>query len=140
MPALAQDVLSSGRVTTVKPLDSFHRLVCDINRILGPSSGLNSNDVDPKDIEKLMDKYTSNESEWSQYAYADHTRAYTRNLVDHGNGKSNLILKGSLQETLYSWPDRDLVNDDKPSPLRIKKETTYRENQVTYMSDNVSLK
>lgn len=50
------------------------------------------------------------------------------------------VLKGCLQETLYTWPDRNLVNDGKPSPLKIKKETIYGENQVTYMSDNVSPK
>ncbi len=91
MPALAQDVISGGRGTTRKPLDSFHRLVRNINGVLGPSSGLNSHDVDPKDIEKLMEEYLSKEGEWSQYAYADYTRAYTRNLVDHGNGNCNLV-------------------------------------------------
>lgn len=47
------------------------------------------------------------------------------------------VLKGSLKETLYTWPDRNVVNAGKPSPLRIQKETVYANNQVTYMSDNV---
>jgi cysteine dioxygenase len=38
-----------------------------------------------------MENYTSCESEWSKYAFSDLSRGYTRNLVDEGNGKSNLV-------------------------------------------------
>lgn len=51
--------------------------------------------------------------------------------------KTPQVLRGSLKETLYTWPDRNVVNAGKPSPLRIQKETVYANNQVTYMSDNV---
>ena len=44
------------------------------------------------------------------------------------------ILKGSLKETLYSWPEQDTA-----APLTVKKETVYTENQVTYMSDRLGL-
>ena len=33
----------------------------------------------------------SNSDEWSQYALGDSSKTYTRNLVDEGNGKSNLV-------------------------------------------------
>lgn len=72
-------------------MDPFHRLVGDLARILGPSSGLNSCDVDVTELQKLMEDYTSNESDWSKYALSDYSRGYTRNLVDEGNGKSNLV-------------------------------------------------
>lgn len=72
-------------------LDAFHRLVQDLSDVLGPSSGLDSADVDLEDIERLMKAYKSNPAEWIQYAGRDPIRPYTRTLVDEGNGKSNLV-------------------------------------------------
>lgn len=72
-------------------MDPFHRLVSDLSRILGPSSGLDSADVDVTELQKLMESYASNEFDWSRYALSDYSRGYTRNLVDEGNGKSNLV-------------------------------------------------
>ena len=72
-------------------MDPFHRLVSDLSRNLGPSSGLDSSDIDVIELQKLMESYASNESDWSRYALADYSRGYTRNLVDEGNGKSNLV-------------------------------------------------
>ncbi|PGH08365.1 cysteine dioxygenase [Blastomyces parvus] len=147
----------------VSPVDAFHSLVEDINAVLGPSSGLDSDDVDPMDIQSLMEDYTSKESEWERYAFSDAGRAYTRNLVDEGNGKCNLlilvwspgkgsaihdhanahcvmkVLKGSLRETQYAWPEKDKVQKGEPSPLTVTKDTVYKENQVTYMSDKLGL-
>lgn len=90
-PAMSRDALgvSGGTISALK--DNFHRLVDDLSRILGPSSGLNSDDVDVKHLEQLMLDYVSKESDWQKYAFADMTRGYTRNLVDEGNGKSNLV-------------------------------------------------
>lgn len=72
-------------------LDSFHQLVRDLSDVLGPSSGLDSDDINVEEIEKLLCSYRSTTSEWQKYALADYTRPYTRNLVDKGNGKSNLV-------------------------------------------------
>ncbi|KAI9692742.1 MAG: hypothetical protein M1820_009385 [Bogoriella megaspora] len=139
--------------------NDFERLVAALSDILGPSSGINSADVDPEEIQELMRNYVSRESEWRHFAIADSSVSYTRNLVDSGNGKSNLlilvwnpgrgspvhdhadshcimkILKGSLKETLYSMPDPV----KSPGPLTIKKETIYGEGEVTYMSDDLGL-
>lgn len=71
--------------------NAFEKLVQDLSAALGPSSGLDSEDVDPHDIERLMEKYVSDETEWGLYAMSDASRNYTRNLVDEGNGKSNLV-------------------------------------------------
>jgi len=138
--------------------DAFHTLISDLARILGPSSGIDSADVDPLELQSLMDNYISNESEWRKYALNDNSRCYTRNLVDKGNGKANLlilvwnpgrgslihdhsnahcimkVLQGSLKETLYSWPDQTLVQHGESSPPTVKKETMYHENEVTYIS------
>lgn len=88
MPVTAS---SSSSRAPAKPVDPFHRLVQDLSNVLGPSSGLTSADVDPQKLMELMQKYTSNESEWKPYALGDPTRTFTRNLVDRGNGKSNLV-------------------------------------------------
>ena len=47
------------------------------------------------------------------------------------------ILHGSLTETRYTWPDRNRVKEGNPSPPQVLKETTYDQDQVTYMSDKV---
>lgn len=49
------------------------------------------------------------------------------------------VLKGTLKETLFSWPDPDLAKEGKPAPPQVKKETLYHENGVTYMSDQLGL-
>jgi hypothetical protein len=89
-PSIAQDAIGSGLGKT-EPLNSFHRLVSDLSRILGPSSGLDSEDVDVQKLHVLMEDYMPEEKYWSQYAFSDYSRGYTRNLVDEGNGKSNLV-------------------------------------------------
>lgn len=93
MPFLRNGSESSSLsdVDATVPDDAFHKLVADLSAALGPSSGLDSDDVDPMDIQRLMEKYISNEEEWKQYAMGDASRTYTRNLVDEGNGKSNLV-------------------------------------------------
>lgn len=48
------------------------------------------------------------------------------------------ILQGALTETRYTWPDLCTVNEGKPSPPRVLKETIFDRDQVTYMSDKVS--
>ncbi|KAL4765690.1 putative cysteine dioxygenase Cdo1 [Aspergillus foveolatus] len=145
------------------PRNAFEELVQDLSRALGPSSGLDSDDVDPLDIQRLMELYTSNPEDWLPYALGDTNKSYTRNLIDEGNGKSNLlilvwspgrgsaihdhanahcvmkVLKGNLQETLYTWPDQDKVQHGQSSPPEVTKVTTYGENQVTYMSDKLGL-
>lgn len=111
-----------------EPSDAFNGLVASINKVLGPSNGIDSAGVNVQDLQDAMLAYTSCEADWSKFALADSSRAYTRNLVDNCNGKSNLlilvwnpgksspihdhanahcvmkILKGTLKETLYAWP------------------------------------
>lgn len=82
--------------------NSFDDLVDEIKTILGPSSGIDSSEVEVDDLKRTMQKYSSIEEEWTHFAFADYSRNYTRNFVDHGNGKANLLVlvwspgKGSL--------------------------------------------
>jgi len=137
--------------------DAFHKLVTDLSRLLGPSSGIDSSDVNVQELRSLMENYTSNAEDWSQYAFSDYSRGYTRNLVDEGNGKSNLlvlvwtpgkgspihdhahahcimkVLQGSLKETRFQTPEAE---DTVP---KVVKQTVYGRDQVTYMSDELGV-
>lgn len=69
----------------------FDELVSSLKEALGPSSGLTSDDIDIKLLTRLMQNYDGSDQAWAKYAFGDHSRGYTRNLVDEGNGKSNLV-------------------------------------------------
>lgn len=90
MADIYQATYTEADTSTPLP-DAFHQLVQDLSKVLGPSSGIDSADVDPEDLQTLMRDYVSNVSEWKLYALSDFSRSYTRNLVDRGNGKSNLV-------------------------------------------------
>ncbi|KAI0192746.1 RmlC-like cupin domain-containing protein [Xylaria flabelliformis] len=98
------------------------------------------------------------ERDWTRYAFGDSDTDYTRNLVDEGNGKGNLlvlvwtpgrgspihdhgnahcvmkILKGSLTETRYAFPPQGSSH-----PLDIISEKTHSKNEVIYMSDELGV-
>lgn len=95
---MAIDVVSKPVAFSVKDMtagyaqsDRFERLVLALKEALGPSSGLTSDDVDVAFLTELMRDYDGSDNKWSRYAFGDSTRGYTRNLVDEGNGKSNLV-------------------------------------------------
>lgn len=71
--------------------DRFQSLVQALSDKLGLCSGIDSDDVDEKELQQLMRDYISDEPEWSKYFFPSSNHAYTRNLVDKGNGKSNLV-------------------------------------------------
>tara|TARA_R110002003_G_scaffold1005_7_gene22030 strand:+ start:10598 stop:10882 length:285 start_codon:yes stop_codon:yes gene_type:complete len=74
-----------------KAQTNFELLVQTLSEKLGPCSGIDSDDVDEQELQQLMKDYVSEESEWSKYFFPSSSMAYTRNLVDKGNGKSNLV-------------------------------------------------
>jgi len=151
--------ISSKSAATFPQSDKFEKLVLAMKKVLGFSLGLTSDDVDVGSLTELMINYDSNLMEWSKYAYGDASQGYTRNLVDEGNGKSNLlvlvwspgkgslihdhgnahclmkILHGNLTETRYTFPE----DDDKEGPMKVISEKTYKENGVTYMADELGL-
>ncbi|KYK59463.1 cysteine dioxygenase [Drechmeria coniospora] len=159
------EVISSSMLLGVKSGVSVHssnrfdKLVHALREALGPSSGLTSDDVDVGFLTRLMVEYDSEPAEWAQYAFGDASRGYTRNLVDEGNGKSNLlvlvwspgkgspihdhgnahclmkILHGSLTETRYAFPEEGGA----AGPMTVISEKTYNENGVTYMADELGL-
>ncbi|KAL7820904.1 RmlC-like cupin domain-containing protein [Trichoderma gracile] len=161
---MAVNVASSGSAlnnigNVAHAQDRFEELVLALKDVLGPSSGLTSEDVDVRTLMELMQAYDARDMHWSRYAFGDASRGYTRNLVDEGNGKSNLlvlvwspgkgspihdhgnahcimkILRGELTETRYVFPERD----EPEGPMTVLAEKKYQENQVTYMSDELGL-
>lgn len=67
-------------------------LIQSIHNVLG-DEGLDSEHIDAQKIIQLMEKYSSNSVDWNQYTLFDHSRAYTRNLIDDGNGKVKANMK-----------------------------------------------
>ncbi|KAH6632025.1 RmlC-like cupin domain-containing protein [Chaetomium tenue] len=136
----------------------FDDLVLALKDALGPSSGLTSDDVDVGHLTRLMRDYDSSPREWSKFAMGDESRAYTRNLVDEGNGKSNLlvlvwspgkgspihdhgnahclmkILHGDLTETRYDFPEGETEK-----PMKVISEKVHKENEVAYMADELGV-
>lgn len=49
------------------------------------------------------------------------------------------MLEGTLQETLYDWPDQSLVERGECAPPTVKRQSVYHENEVTYISDQIGL-
>ncbi|KAK3688355.1 RmlC-like cupin domain-containing protein [Podospora appendiculata] len=147
----------SGKTDAVSDFDA---LVQALKDALGPSSGLTSDDVDVEHLIRLMREYKNNEKGWARYAMGDESRGYTRNLVDEGNGKSNLlvlvwspgkgspihdhgnahclmkVLRGNLTETRYAFPE---IEGGKAEPMRVISETTLEENGVVYMADELGV-
>ncbi|KAF9401191.1 Cysteine dioxygenase [Podila epigama] len=130
---LATTPATKDPVPVPKSLDELVEL---LHKELG-QSGLACEGVDVARVQALMANYKSNKADWEKYALFD-TNRYTRNLVDDGNGKFNLmilawpenvgsaihdhsgahcimkVLDGELKETLYEWPEKILTEADHP--------------------------
>jgi len=126
------------------------RLVANIREIF------EDDHVNTEEIREVLENYKSNPADWQKYAHFD-PHKYTRNLVDIGNGKFNLlilcwgpgmgssihdhtdshcfvkVLDGSLLETRYAWPD------DSDSPMEEAGSDLHNTNGVTYISDKIGL-
>lgn len=119
--------------------------------------------VNTDEVQHVMESYQSKYSEWKKYANFDPHR-YTRNLVDTGNGKFNLILlcwseghgsgihdhadshcwmkivDGALSENLYDWPGQEnATSQSEIKKMAPRKVTEYYKNQVAYINDSIGL-
>lgn len=73
-------------------IESLEDLIVAIKDFLGPTSGLDSKEVDHDVLVKMMQSYQSRAADWAKYAFADPSRNYTRNFVDDTNAKSNILV------------------------------------------------
>uniref|UniRef100_A0A914YYK3 Cysteine dioxygenase n=1 Tax=Panagrolaimus superbus TaxID=310955 RepID=A0A914YYK3_9BILA len=117
--------------------------------------------VDIDVLQNLLESYQSNSKDWKEFVTFD-PHKYTRNLVDTGNGRYNLmilcwgpgmgssihdhsnshcfvkVLDGTLLETLFEWPENS-ETEEKEMPMKKLSETYYNRDGVSYMSDNLGL-
>jgi cysteine dioxygenase len=108
-------------------------------------------EINTEEVREIMENYKSNRTDWKKYAHFD-PHKYTRNLVDKGNGKYNLmvlcwppglssnihdhtdshcfvkVLDGTLRETRFSWPSEE----NKPMEQTFCCDAQV--NDVSYMS------
>ncbi|KAL1454349.1 hypothetical protein WDU94_010618 [Cyamophila willieti] len=151
-------------------LDRLETRLFRVNRILTLSNlidrvyeAFESSSVDVAYIEFLMERYVSNVDDWRHYANFNQDK-YTRNLVDSGNGKFNLILlcwsqgqmssihdhaqahcimkmlQGSLTEVRYrEEPNRTSNEIGNARPLSEISRTELCENDVCYINDSIGL-
>lgn len=119
-------------------------------------------------VKALMESYKSNPREWKKFAKFDVHR-YTRNLVDQGNGKFNLmvlcwneaqassihshagshcflkVLSGNVKEEMYGWPDdrvtseRECCMEVQPGVMTPRDELLFDRDQCTYICDDLGL-
>ncbi|XP_030049366.1 cysteine dioxygenase type 1 [Microcaecilia unicolor] len=116
-----------------------------------------SDKINVEEVQNIMEAYESNPLDWMKYAQFDQYR-YTRNLVNEGNGKFNLMilcwgeghgssihdhtdshcflkmLQGNLKETLFEWPDKKIKEE-----MVKKSEHVLKENQCAYINDSIGL-
>jgi len=123
--------------------------------------------VDVDHVKELMSSYKSNPADWKKFAKFDRYR-YTRNLVDEGNGKFNLMLlcwgeghssavhdhsdahcfmkmlDGNLREIRFSWPEQNIQSSRGPVEGEVQEmeqvgTSILRENEVCYINDSMGL-
>ncbi|KAI1280404.1 Cysteine dioxygenase type 1 [Halotydeus destructor] len=123
-----------------------------------------SDEVDVDYVHEILSSYKSNPKDWRKYCHFDRHR-YTRNLIDAGNGKYNLmllawaegqgsgihdhadshcfvkVLSGTLTEVRFSWPEpvngKEMLEEVKE--MQVIQETDVDTNEVTYMNDSIGL-
>lgn len=144
--------LVSMEHTEVYKIKHLTDLISELRRIFDDDS----NSINVEEVQAVMESYLSNSDDWQKFALFDQYR-YTRNLVDEGNGKYNLIvlcwgeghgssihdhtnshcfmkiLQGNLKETLFEWPACSKTEMVK------KSERVLEENQCAYINDSIGL-
>ncbi|XP_028518569.1 cysteine dioxygenase type 1 [Exaiptasia diaphana] len=137
---------------SIKVPQSLEQLVQCLHEIF------EDDEINVDEVREIMASYVSKEQDWRKYANYDPYR-FTRNLVDEGNGKFNLIvlcwgegqgssihdhtdshcflkvLDGKLKETLYHWP----TDSQEEKPLEVKSTTFVQRDDVTYINDSIGL-
>ncbi|XP_018322440.1 cysteine dioxygenase type 1 [Agrilus planipennis] len=135
---------------TLPTITSLNDLIRELQKVF------ESDTVNIEYVYYLMRSYKSNPTDWTKFAKFDRYR-YTRNLIDVGNGKYNLMvlcwgeghgagihdhadshcfmktLHGSLQEVRYSWPEEvgKELNEISRNNLSL--------NDVCYINDSLGL-
>ncbi|XP_015908525.1 cysteine dioxygenase type 1 [Parasteatoda tepidariorum] len=147
------DVIVQKRMLTVPKIDNLNDLIRELRLAFA------TDHVNIERVQDLMSAYKSNPRDWIKFAKFDRYR-YTRNLVDEGNGKYNLMLlawaegqgssihdhadshcfmkmlDGELKEIRFAWPSD---SDEEEKEMEKISETTLKTNDVNYMNDSLGL-
>lgn len=83
--------------------NAFQQLAQGLNYHLESSPGSAFKDINHQPIIQAMEGYKSRSSEWDKYAHKNAKQCFTRNLVDPGNGKHNLVCRVSAQEAEHEF-------------------------------------
>ncbi|KAL2912677.1 hypothetical protein HK105_207784 [Polyrhizophydium stewartii] len=164
-PAPAPAAAAAAREPAPVPTPRDLGELCALLHAELAGGGLDSAHVDVARVQALMAAYKSNAADWERFALFDAGR-YTRNLVDAGNGRFNLmvlcwgpgqaspihdhanshclvkVLEGAIDETQYEWPEGVAEDDDETAATRsltVKQRATYTTDEVTYMHDKIGL-
>jgi len=117
-------------------------------------------------VQKWMESYPADKNDWRKFEKIDKYR-YTRNLVDEGNGRFNLmllawgegmgssihdhadshccmkILEGELKETMYDWPEEkeclDQSEESASEGMKKKSARILTQGKVAYINDSIGL-
>ncbi|KAJ2887809.1 hypothetical protein FB639_001065 [Coemansia asiatica] len=138
----------------------MQELISSLNAAMG-NQALGDDLKTVRKVKQLMQAYTSQSQDWVQHAVYHEGTRYTRNLVDDGNGKYNLLilvwgenqsspihdhagshcmmklLAGELNENLFAWPKQSSESGN--SELNLKRTAALKTNSVAYMHDNIGL-
>ncbi|OLY81369.1 Cysteine dioxygenase [Smittium mucronatum] len=144
-----------------KDAKSLTDLVSEIHSVLGLDHGLGDDPEKLKLVRDAMESYSLETGDWIHHAnYSG--GGYTRNLVDSGNGKFNLLLlvwrpnsvspihdhsgshcmlkmlKGNLVEEIYREGESGSeLSDDSDDKLKLTKSSSVLPNQVAYINDKI---
>ena len=73
-------------------LDAFHKLVQELSGYLDTAQSSAFPEIcDPDAVIQRMKGYRSDRWEWAKYAHEDGNQCFTRNMVERGLGKSNIV-------------------------------------------------
>ena len=90
MPA-AVDITSGDAKSHMALVNGFDTLVRDLKMMLDNSEKTQFCDINPVPLIARLSSYSSERREWSKYAYGNKELCFTRNLVDSGNSKYNVV-------------------------------------------------
>ncbi|KAG7189223.1 hypothetical protein KM043_008786 [Ampulex compressa] len=153
-----REKLFYGENSRCRKVSTLRELIDELYEAFG------TDHVDIDRVQELMTSYKSNPLEWKKYAKFDRYR-YTRNLIDEGNGRFNLmvlcwgeghgsaihdhanahcvmkILQGELCETRYAWPSKGNAEDanEEPEELKELERNTLDLNETCYINDSMGL-
>ncbi|KAL3319360.1 Cysteine dioxygenase [Cichlidogyrus casuarinus] len=133
---------------------SMEELIRELHRVF------EKDEVSVDELHQLMSSVDLKHENWEKYEYFDQYR-YTRNLVDEGNGKFNLIvlcwglrhgsgihdhmgshclvtvLSGECKEDLYDWPEKS--SSGALQEMKLRSSQIHKPGEVNYIHDKIGL-